>query len=199
MEDMDLSRKKKRTSAKPLDSEKSNESPNISFDPDPNCDEPYSYKCLLNRLYTSLGNNSQYIKNQIDTQKNKGKINIIRPKINPEGSKKTVILNFQTICTNINREEKSLSTFISNELATTISIGGVVKGSKNNERTLIIRGRFKPAAIETIIKQYIIAYVRCPQCKSINTYCIKENRIERLNCNNCTASTAVQRQINIIK
>jgi translation initiation factor 2 subunit 2 len=197
MEELVLSRKKKRTQIKPQDSEKGKESADLSFDPDPNCDEPYSYKCLLNRLYKSLGNNSQYIENQINQQKNKGKINIICPKINPEGSKKTVILNFQTICNNINREEKSLSTFISNELATTISIGGVVKGSKNNERTLIIRGRFKPAAIETIIKQYIIAYVRCPQCKSINTYCSKENRIERLNCNNCTALTTVQRQINI--
>ena len=54
-----------------------------------------------------------------------------------------------------------------------------------------MNGRFKTANIENLLTKYISLYVFCPICKSGNTKIIRENRLKKKVCNNCTSINTV--------
>ncbi|KAH0794597.1 eukaryotic translation initiation factor 2 subunit beta-like [Histomonas meleagridis] len=99
-------------------------------------------------------------------------------------AKKTIFLNFTTICKSIKRDPEHVKHYICTEQNTDASIDG--KGG------LIITGRLQMNAIEKYILQYVHQYVKCPVCGSADTKLEKNNRLLFIKCNQCTAQRSVQ-------
>ena len=78
-----------------------------------------------------------------------------------------------------------IETFLTSELNMHITQTG--------EGHMIISGIVKQPAIEKQIKTYIIEYVQCHMCKSIDTHTTKEDRITYLNCNKCKAFRSLKK------
>eukprot|EP00027_Filamoeba_sp_ATCC50430_P000305 CAMPEP_0168556768 /NCGR_PEP_ID=MMETSP0413-20121227/9059_1 /TAXON_ID=136452 /ORGANISM="Filamoeba nolandi, Strain NC-AS-23-1" /LENGTH=230 /DNA_ID=CAMNT_0008587737 /DNA_START=112 /DNA_END=804 /DNA_ORIENTATION=- len=139
-----------------------------------NADAPsYAYEELLNRLYNLL---------QKPTD-DKGPVKIKVPIVQREGNVKTAWVNFPQTCTSMNRSPEHVMQFFLAETATTGSIDGSGR--------FIIRGRFQEKHIQKILKSYILEYVQCPTCKSLDTFLHKENRINFLKCRNCGVNRSV--------
>ena len=99
---------------------------------------------------------------------------------------KTSWQNFQSICTQISREPQHVLDFYKSELDT--------EGNFGSEGNLILQGKFKDKHIIRIYKLYIDAYVRCVDCKRINTEMTKDSntRLQNLKCLDCGATRTVQ-------
>mmetsp|Transcript_45734 Transcript_45734/g.91537 ORF Transcript_45734/g.91537 Transcript_45734/m.91537 type:complete len:194 (+) Transcript_45734:732-1313(+) len=138
----------------------------------------YVYLDLLDRLIENLK------KNGMETEK-KERLVISPPKVNKEGTKKTIFLNFKEICLSLNREKEHLLLFISSELGVFASI--------QNGGGLVLKGRYQPKGIENILRNYINEYVLCGSCKGAETI-LKKDSLSRLFfilCNRCQASRSV--------
>ena len=70
------------------------------------------------------------------------------------------------------------------ELQTEINIMG--------DNSFTIAGKFKQKNIEKVLKQFIIQYVQCAMCKSVDTIIKKENKINLLVCNKCMAHRTIK-------
>jgi len=121
-----------------------------------NSDRDYDYSYLLNRVFTLLSDNNP------DLVKSKKKQVIIKPpEVLREGTKKTVWANYQEICDMMHRQSDHVLAYARAELGTTASIDG-------NQR-LVIKGRFQPKQIESVVRHYVAEYVSCRTCKSPDT------------------------------
>ncbi len=134
----------------------------------------YDLDTLLDRLYDDLSNKSE-----------KTKKNILSKPIISLVNKKTAITNIEKIAEELNRNYSEIESYISNELNMNITQTG--------EGHMLINGYVKPPAIEKQIKGFIIEYVQCNMCKSIDTFTNKENRINYLHCNKCKAFRALKK------
>jgi translation initiation factor 2 subunit 2 len=125
------------------------------------------YPTLLRRLYQQMGNQTA-MSNQIM---------IPAPKILKDG-KRSIITNFVEICDAIHRDKDTVKSFVLTEIR--------ILGCLNNENKLIISDRIKRQTIENALKRYILEYVKCRSCDSLNT---KINKIDKtLVCESCQAS-----------
>lgn len=93
------------------------------------------------------------------------------------GPKKTRIVNFRTICRNLNRPDDHVRTFLMSELCAPSIV--------TDDGCLVIRGRHNSHKIYSIINQYIDQYVKCKQCKSYNSKLVKEARLYTCACSMC--------------
>ena len=91
----------------------------------------------------------------------KRKFQIKTPQLARVGTKKTVWSNFAEICSMMRRSPDHVFQFMMSELGTEGSIDG-------NSR-LVIRGKFVPKYIESLLRKYIGEYVTCQMCRSFNT------------------------------
>ena len=68
------------------------------------------------------------------------------------------------------------------------------EGNFGSESNLILQGRFKDKHIIRLYKSYIETYVKCTDCKRINTEMTRDSstRLLCLKCNDCGASRTVQ-------
>lgn len=143
---------------------------------EPNKNNIYKYESLLERIF------EEYItKKQGSCSKLKlDELNVAR-----DGVRKTVFINFSKICKQINRDPDHVSLYISTELGTTCS--------KDSQQRLVIKGRYYPKQIKTILTKYISEYVSCRTCHSYNTYIYKDQntRLNFIKCNSCSASVSV--------
>merc|ERR1719512_539029 len=107
------------------------------------------------------------------------------PKLNRLGTKKTLWVNFQEICTILQRPSDHVIQFFMAELGTDGNIDG-------NQR-LVIKGRYIPKYIESLLKKYIMEYVTCQMCRSPNTELTKDSstRLQFVTCNDCGSSRSV--------
>jgi translation initiation factor 2 subunit 2 len=107
------------------------------------------------------------------------------PQLQMIGSRKTLWVNFQEICSMMQRDPQHVYSFLMAELGTEGSIDG-------NER-LIIRGRYLPKYIESLLRKYVIEYVTCEMCRSPNTDLIKDqgSRLYFCNCRDCGSKRSV--------
>ena len=87
------------------------------------------------------------------------------------GTKKTLWTNFQEICSMMRRSPDHVFQFMMAELGTEGSIDG-------NQR-LVIRGKFVPRYIESLLRKYVGEYVICQMCRSYNTT-LKRDQTSRL-------------------
>lgn len=101
-----------------------------------------------------------------------------------EGNKKTIFVNLPEICKRMNRHDEHVIAFLFAELGTT--------GSVDGSRRLVIKGRFQAKQLEAVLRKYIIDYVSCKTCKSMDTELSKgENRLSFVTCKACQSRRSV--------
>lgn len=139
------------------------------------------YDQLLSRFFTILKENNP----ELAGARTGTKFRIPPPICQREGSKKTLFANVQEIATVLQRNPEHLIQYLFAELGTSGSIDG--------EKRLVLRGKFQPKQMESILRRYIIEYVTCKTCKSMNTVLKREsaNRLHFLSCNACGSTRSV--------
>jgi translation initiation factor 2 subunit 2 len=138
----------------------------------------YTYADLLDRVVDLLqANNPDLVE--------KKRTRIKPPQLQMVGSRKTLWVNFQEICSMMQRDPLHVYSFLMAELGTEGSIDG-------NER-LIIRGRYLPKYIESLLRKYVIEYVTCEMCRSPNTDLVKDqsSRLYFCHCRDCGSKRSV--------
>jgi translation initiation factor 2 subunit 2 len=140
---------------------------------------PYTYGELLKRVTTHMTlNNPDFFQ--------RAKITIKPPQLMRVGTKKTLWTNFQDICNTMRRNADHVFQFMMAELGT--------EGSIDGNRRLVIRGKFVPKYIESLLRKYIIEYVSCTLCKSFDKTDLTRDSTSRLyflHCDNCGSSRSV--------
>ncbi|CCH45094.1 Eukaryotic translation initiation factor 2 subunit beta [Wickerhamomyces ciferrii] len=139
------------------------------------------YDGLLSRFFQILKKNNP----ELAGERSGTKFKIPPPVCQREGNKKTAFANVQEISEKLQRSPEHLISYLFAELGTS--------GSVDGQKRLIIKGRFQPKQLENVLRRYIIEYVTCKTCKSINTQLKKEssNRLFFLVCNSCGSTRSV--------
>lgn len=138
----------------------------------------YSYSDLLDRVVGILhSQNPDLIE--------KKRRNMKPPQLTRAGTKKTLWVNFQEICTMMQRPPDHVHQFFMAELGT--------EGSIDGNHRLVIRGKYVPKYIESLLRKYIVEYVTCQMCRSPNTELVKDSstRLQFINCKDCGSSRSV--------
>ncbi|KAK9465995.1 domain found in IF2B/IF5-domain-containing protein [Lipomyces arxii] len=141
-------------------------------------DREYTYDELLHRFFKILRTNNPELAGE-RAQRYK----IPPPSVMREGNKKTIFANLKDISDRMKRPYEHVMQFLFAELGTSGSVDG-------NAR-LVIKGRFQQKQLENVLRRYIMEYVTCKTCKSINTYLAKENRLYFLVCESCGSRRSV--------
>eukprot|EP01106_Pelomyxa_sp_JSP_P017602 TRINITY_DN732_c0_g1_i8.p2 TRINITY_DN732_c0_g1~~TRINITY_DN732_c0_g1_i8.p2 ORF type:complete len:132 (+),score=38.52 TRINITY_DN732_c0_g1_i8:242-637(+) len=105
------------------------------------------------------------------------------PQVCKEGTKKTVWINFDEMCSMMRRKPDHVLAYVFAELGT--------HGSLDGSQRLVIRGRYQPKQIENIIRKYIGEYVSCWTCNQADTELKKENRLSFVCCKLCGSQRSV--------
>lgn len=111
----------------------------------------YDYQFLLSRLMDKISPEKKRKRTKIIPHVNASKI----------GSRKTIIVNYDVICSKINRTHTHVMEYILSELSTT--------GSIDSANRLLIKGIFKGIKIDSILSKYVDKYVRCDTCLGLFT------------------------------
>lgn len=138
----------------------------------------YTYEDMLDRVMNILhAQNPDLIEKKRRTMK--------PPQLTRVGTKKTLWVNFQEICTMMQRPPQHVFQFFMAELGTEGSIDG-------NQR-LVIRGKYVPKYIESLLRKYIVSYVTCEMCRSPNTELTRDpaTRLNFCKCHDCGSSRSV--------
>lgn len=140
--------------------------------------ETYQYQLLLTRMYEILKrNNPEYAV--------KKRYVMAPPQVYRVGSTRTCWANFATICGQMNRAPDHVLSFFLAELGS--------EGSIDGSQRLMLKGRFVPKKIESLLRKYILEYVTCEMCRSPDTLLNRDpvSRLFFVNCKSCNASRAV--------
>ncbi|ODQ79455.1 hypothetical protein BABINDRAFT_161853 [Babjeviella inositovora NRRL Y-12698] len=139
------------------------------------------YDDLLSRFFTILKANNP----ELAGERSGPKFRIPPPVCQREGNKKTLFANVQEICAVLQRSPEHVIQYLFAELGTSGSIDG--------QKRLVIKGRFQPKQIENVLRRYIMEYVTCKTCKSMNTEMKREsaNRLHFLMCKACGSTRSV--------
>lgn len=112
------------------------------------------------------------------------KYKIPPPEVLRDGNKKTLFANIKLIADKMHRPTEHVIHYLFTELGTSGSVDGTGR--------LVIKGRFQQKQIEGVLRRYMLEYVACKTCKSVNTTLNKENRLYFLDCNSCGSRRSVQ-------
>lgn len=140
----------------------------------------YTYDFLIQRAFSYLS------KNNPELTQRPSKTSLQPPQIVREGTRKTVVTNFASLCKELNRDTDHLMSYMLSEL----SIDGSIDGTNR----LILRGKFSPSSIESVARRYIYEYVMCRGCKCLETLIEKDKatRLTFLKCNLCQSSVTIK-------
>lgn len=138
----------------------------------------YDYEFLLNRVMTLVQQNNPELVEKSRTK-------IPPPNVQRLGTKKTHWTNFNEVCNSMNRDPDHVFQFFMAELGT--------EGSIDGSKQLIIRGKFTAKLIESLLRKYIVTYVACQMCHSLNTVLRRDNvtRLHFVDCQDCGCSRSV--------
>jgi translation initiation factor 2 subunit 2 len=139
-----------------------------------------TYADLLDRFFSVLRENNP----DLAGDRTGVKYKIPPPSVGREGNKKSLFSNVKEISDRMHRPTEHVIQFLFAELGTS--------GSVDGSNRLVIKGRFQQKQIETVLRRYIVEYVTCKTCKSVNTTLTKENRLYFLICNSCGSRRSVQ-------
>merc|ERR1711967_158496 len=91
-------------------------------------------------------------------------------------------VNFQEICDMMQRPPEHVTQFVLAEFGT--------EGSNTADGQLILKGRYLPKHLESLLRKYIKEFVTCEMCKSANTKLQRDasTRLHMVTCDNCNAS-----------
>eukprot|EP00536_Pseudo-nitzschia_multiseries_P015452 jgi/Psemu1/246866/estExt_Genewise1.C_8900012 len=196
---LDLSKKKKKKKKKKTEKEASSGATGSSSDADltaqqallreqdeaQDCvEDPYDrkgeyvYGELLDLVVDLLQTNNPAL---VDKKKR----NIKPPQMTMLTSKKTMWVNFQEICSMMQRSPDHVMQFFFAELGT--------DGNMDGNQRLIIRGKYVPKYIESLLRKYVVEYVTCEMCRSPNTVLKKDSstRLSFLECSDCGSTRSV--------
>eukprot|EP01100_Stratorugosa_tubuloviscum_P016103 TRINITY_DN99_c2_g1_i1.p1 TRINITY_DN99_c2_g1~~TRINITY_DN99_c2_g1_i1.p1 ORF type:complete len:240 (-),score=99.92 TRINITY_DN99_c2_g1_i1:95-814(-) len=140
-----------------------------------NVEPELSYEDLLKRLYESMEGGA--------AKQTRAKFQIPPIQLGRDGNKKTIWVNFNDICRVMNRPPEHVLLYAFAELGTT--------GSVDGSQQLVIKGRFQPKQLESVVRHYITEYVSCRTCKSPSTILKKENRLHFVQCKACGSTRTV--------
>ena len=171
-----LGKKKKKSKDKDKDKEKEKKQLNEVFEI-PFDIPSYTYKVLLSKLYEQIGDS--------DVNKSTTKFMIGKPIVVSMSSKKVIWTNFKETCDGLNRHIDHLFSYIISELNTDASI--------NENKQMIIKGKFHSKNIENILRKYVCCYVQCSMCRSYETEITKDSntRLNYLVCLSCKSSKTI--------
>merc|ERR1719161_2122818 len=98
------------------------------------------------------------------------------------GSKKVGWVNFAEICEMMKRSPDHVTQFVLAEFGT--------EGSITENGQLILKGRYLPKHLESLLRKYIKEFVTCEMCKSATTTLTRDasTRLTDISCSNCGAS-----------
>lgn len=138
------------------------------------------YPDLLSRFFNILRTNNP----ELAGDKSGPKFRIPPPVCLRDG-KKTIFSNLQDISEKLQRSPEHLIQYLFAELGTS--------GSVDGQKRLVIKGKFQSKQMENVLRRYILEYVTCKTCKSINTELKKEqsNRLFFLVCKSCGSTRSV--------
>ncbi|AQZ09430.1 SUI3 (YPL237W) [Zygosaccharomyces parabailii] len=139
-----------------------------------------TYQDLLSRFFNILRANNP----ELAGDKSGPKFRIPPPVCLRDG-KKTIFSNIQDISEKLQRSPEHLIQYLFAELGTS--------GSVDGQKRLVIKGKFQSKQMENVLRRYILEYVTCKTCKSINTELKKEqsNRLFFLVCKSCGSTRSV--------
>ena len=138
----------------------------------------YTYKEMLDRVVGILQDkNPELGEKRRHTMK--------PPQLMRVGTKKTLWVNFQEICNQMSRSAEHVYQFFMAELGT--------EGSIDGTQRLVIRGKYVPKYIESLLRKYIVNYVTCQMCRSPNTTLTRDSvsRLYFCHCQDCGSSRSV--------
>mmetsp|Transcript_58064 Transcript_58064/g.160539 ORF Transcript_58064/g.160539 Transcript_58064/m.160539 type:complete len:199 (+) Transcript_58064:2-598(+) len=138
----------------------------------------YSYDELLQRVMDII-----HAKNPDLSEKRRQTLK--PPQLMRIGTKKTLWANFQDICKGMRRNPEHVFQFFMAELGT--------EGSIDGTQRLVIRGKYVPKYIESLLRKYIVEYVTCQMCRSPNTTLTRDSvsRLYFIHCQDCGSSRSV--------
>jgi len=141
-------------------------------------DRDYSYTEMLERVSTLLRE-----KNPNLTVRRK--YVMPPPQLARVGTRKTMWANFHPILTLLHRSPEHLMSFVLAELGTEGAIDG-------NQR-LLMKGRYMPKQIESLLKKYIVEYVTCHMCRNPETSLTRDSvtRLYFIQCESCGSRRSV--------
>jgi len=101
------------------------------------------------------------------------------------GSTRTCWDNFAYICSLLKRNPEHVLQFFLTELGT--------EGSIDAFQCLVLKGRFVPRKIESLLRKYILEYVTCNSCRNPDTRLARNpaSRLYFINCSSCGSSRTV--------
>jgi translation initiation factor 2 subunit 2 len=135
----------------------------------------YNYENLLKKAKASLPSTT--------TQTERFEIPKVQGHV--QGNK-TIISNFNQICSILRRDQQHLLKYLQRELATPAQIDGP---------RLILGRKLLSSLINQKIEQYTNNFVICPECKKPDTKLIKEDRIYFIKCMACGAKHPIKAKI----
>ncbi|CEP62503.1 translation initiation factor eIF2 subunit beta LALA0_S05e07096g [Lachancea lanzarotensis] len=143
-------------------------------------DEGLPYPDLLSRFFEVLRTNNPELAGDRSGPKFR-----IPPPVCQRDGKKTIFCNIQEISEKLQRNPEHLIQYLFAELGTS--------GSVDGQKRLVMKGKFMPKQMENVLRRYILEYVTCKTCKSINTDLRKEqsNRLFFLVCKSCGSTRSV--------
>eukprot|EP01029_Cantina_marsupialis_P028402 TRINITY_DN776114_c0_g1_i1.p1 TRINITY_DN776114_c0_g1~~TRINITY_DN776114_c0_g1_i1.p1 ORF type:complete len:227 (-),score=39.71 TRINITY_DN776114_c0_g1_i1:247-891(-) len=135
----------------------------------------YDYDFLLDRMYEKLERPDAG-----SSRKALPKLEVFR-----SGSTKTCWGNFSAVCDILRRKPEHVMSYFLAELQT--------EGSVDGSQRLIVKGRFYPPKIESLLRKYIVEFVQCGICRKGDTDLVKDQstRLTIKKCNICGASQSV--------
>ncbi|VDP74137.1 unnamed protein product [Echinostoma caproni] len=139
----------------------------------------FTYDMLLTRVFAQLGvHNPELVSDP------KRRLVMVPPQMARVGTKKTLFVNFSTICGQLNRDQAHLTAYILAELGT--------QGSVDASGGLLIKGRYQSKHMEPVLRNYCRNYVLCVTCQSSETELCKDSRLLFLHCRRCGSRTTVK-------
>ena len=145
----------------------------------------YTYDMLLNKLYTHFQDDNVYVVKTKNTLK--------LPIVHRVSSKKTGWVNFKECCTSIGREQTNILNYLISELSTEANI--------DTNGVLLIKGIYNQKNIENILRKFIVNFVQCNVCKSLETNSKRDSntRLNFLECSACKSRRSLPQIINSYK
>lgn len=140
----------------------------------------YTYGQLLQRVFDILHHHNPDLSD-------KRRWKIIPPQLMrvPNSTKKTLWTNFHDICKMMRRNPDHVFSFMMAELGT--------EGSIDGKQNLVIKGKFVPKYIESLLRKYILEYVQCQVCRSFITNLTRDaaSRLYFVFCQDCNSQRSV--------
>lgn len=179
-----LTKKKKKKKKKPVAEEEElgeeivGEAAAAGGCPWANSDRDYAYTEMLERVFDQLHKKNPGIAS-------KKRHVMPPPQLIRVGTRKTMWANFNPIAQLMHRQNEHVMSFVLAELGTEGSIDG-------NQR-LVVKGRYVPKQIESLLKKYIMEYVTCHMCRSPETTLTRDSvtRLFFLQCETCGSRRSV--------